>query len=96
MKLLSETKRTWYQSLPYRAKPYNNNLKGAALFKNANEATKYLNKYTGYNMHREDWKMNGKIEKYNRSTSEYVQVQPHTDIDWSDYGPMLLRGVTAV
>ena len=91
MKLLSETKRTWYQSLPYRAKPYNNNLIGAALFKNAKEATEYLNKYTGYTMDREDWKITGKIEKYNRSTSEYVHILPHNDIDWGDYGPSLRR-----
>ena len=89
MKLLSETKRTWYQSLPYRAKPYNNNLIGAALFKNAKEATEYLNQYTGYTMDREDWKITGKIEKYNRSTSEYMHILPHNDIDWGDYGPSL-------
>ena len=77
MKLLSETKRTWYQSLPYRAKPYHNNLIGAVLCKNANEATKYLNKYTGYNMHREDWKINGKIEKYNRRTSSMYRYNLH-------------------
>ena len=86
MKLLSETKRHYWVSLPYRATPNKDSLVGAALFKNAKECTEYLNQYTGYTMDREDWKILGKITKWFPSKGRlYYTLNPHNDINWRDY-----------
>ena len=45
----------------YLAKPKLTSHYGEKYFKTLPEATNYLNKYTGYNLKSDDWKMVGKI-----------------------------------
>ena len=45
----------------YLAKPKLTSHYGEKYFKTLGEASNYLNKYTGYNLKSDDWKMVGKI-----------------------------------
>jgi hypothetical protein len=69
---------------PYLAKPKLNSHHGENYFRTLREAENYLNKYTGFNLKSDDWKMVGKIlyrtfsrttgYTYRKYTKDYLET----------------------